>query len=297
MSSPSLLRIATRPSPQARTQAQAVADALQATDSDVVCELVLVESTGDLRAETPLHQMAGQGVFVKEVQKAVLDGRADIAVHSAKDLPTEPHPGLVVGAWCRRRDARDVMVGRSLNDLAKGSIVATGSVRRRAQMRGVRPDLEFRELRGNIGTRLERIPENGAIVMALAALEILGLTSHVAEVLDPETFVPMIGQGCVAVEQRFGDARVAEITALIDHIDTRFAVETERAFLSVLGSGCSLPVGAHVDAGGRLTTFLAPADESRAAAVVMQADVSDRDSATMIAVQLARMSRDRVSGR
>jgi hydroxymethylbilane synthase len=154
------------------------------------------------------------------------------------------------------------MVGRSLSALAKGSTVATGSVRRRAQIRSVRPDLEFRELRGNIGTRLERIPENGAIVMALAALEILGLTSHVAEALDPETFVPMVGQGCVAVEHRFGDARVAAISTLIDHADTRFAVETERAFLSVLGSGCSLPVGAHVDATGTLTSFLASGDES-----------------------------------
>jgi hydroxymethylbilane synthase len=189
------------------------------------------------------------------------------------------------------------MVGRSLSALAKGSTVATGSVRRRAQIRSVRPDLEFRELRGNIGTRLERIPENGAIVMALAALEILGLTSHVAEALDPETFVPMVGQGCVAVEHRFGDARVAAISTLIDHADTRFAVETERAFLSVLGSGCSLPVGAHVDATGTLTSFLASGDESRPMSVVMQADVSDRDSAAMIAAQLARMSRERLGGR
>ena len=297
MSTSPLLRIATRPSPQARTQAQSVADALMAVGGDIRCELVFVESTGDLRAETPLHQMAGQGVFVKEVQKAVLDGRADVAVHSAKDLPTEAHPGLVVGAWCRRRDPRDAMVGRSLADLAQGAAVATGSVRRRAQMRRVRPDLEFRELRGNIGTRLERIPENGAIVMALAALEILGLTSHVAEALDPVAFVPMVGQGCVAVEHRFGDARVAEMVSRIDHADTRFAVETERAFLSVLGSGCSLPVGAHVDGTGTLTTFLSSGDEPRAAAVVMQADVADRDSAAMIAAELARMSRERVGGR
>lgn len=297
MSPPSPLRIATRPSPQARTQAQAVADALQAAAADVTCELVFVESTGDLRADTPLHQMAGQGVFVKEVQKAVLDGRADIAVHSAKDLPTEAHPGLVIGAWCRRRDPRDAVVGSRLDDLAKGAVVATGSVRRRAQLRRVRPDLEFRELRGNIGTRLERIPENGSIVMAMAALEILGLTSRVAQALDPVDFVPMVGQGCVAVEHRFGDARVAAMVALVDHPDTRFAVETERAFLSVLGSGCSLPVGAHVDATGMLTTFLASGDEPGANSVLMQADVTERDSAAMIAAQLARMSRERAGGR
>ena len=133
--------------------------------------------------------------------------------------------------------------------------------------------------------------------MAMAALEILGLTSRVAQALDPVDFVPMVGQGCVAVEHRFGDARVAAMVALVDHPDTRFAVETERAFLSVLGSGCSLPVGAHVDATGMLTTFLASGDEPGANSVLMQADVTERDSAAMIAAQLARMSRERAGGR
>lgn len=290
------IRVATRPSPQARTQAQAVADAISAATSRR-CELVFVESTGDVRADVPLHQMAGQGIFVKEVQRAVLDGRADVAVHSAKDLPTEGDPGLVVGAWCARRDPRDVLVGARLTDLANGATVATGSARRRAQLRAVRPDLSFAELRGNIGTRLERIPDRGAIVMAAAALEILGLTERVTEMLDPTVFVPMIGQGCVAVEHRFGDGAVRDALTAIDDAATRHAVETERAFLAVLGSGCSLPVGAHVDSSGTITTFLAEADAPKARSVVMQADVVDPDTARLVAAELARVSRRELAGR
>ncbi|MEY2627849.1 MAG: porphobilinogen deaminase [Actinomycetota bacterium] len=293
------IRIATRPSPQARTQAQVVAEALTST-TGAACELVFVESTGDVRADVPLHQMAGQGVFVKEVQRAVIDGRADVAVHSAKDLPTEGDPTLVVGAWCARRDARDGLVGAKLDELAHGATVATGSVRRRAQLHAQRPDIVFTELRGNIGTRLERIPSGGAIVMAIAAMEVLGLTDRVAEYLDPTIFVPMVGQGCVAVEYRFGDARVRKALEAIDHAPTRLAVETERAFLAVLGSGCSLPVGAHVDSDGVLTTFLAsgdPAASRRVTSIVMQADVSDPDNATLVAAELARMSRRELAGR
>ena len=293
------IRIATRPSPQARTQAQVVADALiSATGSS--CELVFVESSGDVRADVPLHQMAGQGVFVKEVQRAVLDGRADVAVHSAKDLPTESDPGLVVGAWCVRRDSRDALVGSGLTSLADGATVATGSARRRAQLNAIRPDLRFAELRGNIGTRLERVPTGGAIVMAVAALEVLGLTDRITEFLDPATFVPMVGQGCVAVEHRFGDGRLRDALATIDDASARHAVETERAFLRVLGSGCSLPVGAHVDEANVITTFLAtgdPATGERVTSIVMQADVSDPESAALVAAELARMSRRELVGR
>jgi hydroxymethylbilane synthase len=293
------IRIATRPSPQARTQAQTVADALRAATGST-CELVFVESSGDVRADVPLHQMAGQGVFVKEVQRAVLDGRADIAVHSAKDLPTEGDPGLVVGAWCTRRDPRDALVGSSLRGLGDGATVATGSVRRRAQLNAVRADLRFAELRGNIGTRLERIPVGGAIVMAVAAMEVLGLTDRVTDYLDPTSFVPMVGQGCVAVEHRFGDVRLREALATIDHGTTRHAVETERAFLRVLGSGCSLPVGAHVDESKVITTFLAtgdPATGQQVKSIVMQADVSDPETAPLVAGELARMSRRELAGR
>lgn len=252
------LRLATRGSRQALAQSRAVAAEITAGTGRVV-ELVTVETTGDVRLDVPLHEIGGQGVFVKEVQRAVLDGRADLAVHSAKDLPSAPADGLIVAAFCARRDPRDALVGRRLDDLADGATVATGSVRRRAQLRRVRPDLRFVELRGNIDRRLSKIPEGGAIVMAVAALEILGLTERIADVLDAGEFVPAVGQGCVAVECRIDDAATRDVLGVIDHRPTRRDVEIERAFLAELGSGCSLPVGAHVE-GEVLRTFLADLD-------------------------------------
>jgi hydroxymethylbilane synthase len=218
---------------------------------------VFVETLGDQNKDQPLHQIGGQGIFVKEVQQAVLRGDADIAVHSAKDLPSQHAEGLVIGAWCERRDARDALVGKSLSDLEFGATVATGSVRRRAQLLTVRPDLQFVELRGNIHTRLEKIPNNGSIVMAIAAMQVLGITDQIAEELATTDFVPMVGQGCVAVECREGDSNTLAAISSIDHARTRFAVEIERAFLAELGAGCSMPVGAYVNDANVLSTFMA----------------------------------------
>jgi len=259
------VRLATRGSPQARTQAEGVAAALRAVG--VGAELVFVETTGDRRQDVPLHVIGGQGVFVKEVQRAVLDGRADAAVHSAKDLPSLEHPELVIAALMARRDAADVLVGRALAHLAPGATVATGSVRRRAQLATVRPDLRFVELRGNIARRLAQVPDDGSIVMAAAALEILGLTDRVAERLDPTRFVPAVGQGCVAIEASRGNDELAALLATVDDPATRRAVEIERAFLAELGAGCSLPVGGHVVADG-LHVFLAASDEVPAGGAV-----------------------------
>ncbi|MEM1334277.1 MAG: hydroxymethylbilane synthase [Actinomycetota bacterium] len=251
------LRLATRGSRQARTQSEAVAsDLRRATGRDV--ELVIVDTFGDRTQadDVPLHTIGGQGVFVKEVQRAVLDGRADMAVHSAKDLPSETPLGLRIGAFTARRSAADVLIGHRLDQLSVGAVVATGSVRRRAQLTMVRPDLRFAELRGNIPTRLEKVPADGAVVMALAALEVLDLVDHVAEVLPIDGFVPAVGQGCVAVECRVDDEETDDALGSIDHGVTRRDVEVERAFLAELGSGCSLPVGAHA-ADGVLRAFLA----------------------------------------
>lgn len=261
------LRIATRGSAQARTQSEVVAEALRAADPDLDVELVFVETTGDRRQDVPLHEIGGQGVFVREVQRAVLDGRADLAVHSAKDLPSASAEGLVIAAFTERRDPRDALIGRSLDELDPGATVATGSVRRRAQLAELRPDLRFVELRGNIPTRLEKIPEGGAIVMAVAALQVLGLTDRIAEVFDPSAMVPQVGQGAVAIECRVDDRVALAACASIDHRPTRRDVETERAFLAELGGGCTLPVGAHVvhdpDTGERcLATYVATDDGS-----------------------------------
>jgi hydroxymethylbilane synthase len=275
MTSPRAVRIATRGSLQARTQAEVVARALEAAQPGLEAELVFVDTTGDRRQDVPLHTIGGQGVFVKEVQRAVADGRADLAVHSAKDLPSESAPGLRIAAFCARRSAGDALVGRALADLGDGATIATGSVRRRAQLTAVRPDLRFAELRGNIQTRLGKIPDEGAIVMAIAALEVLGLTHLVADELDPAVFVPAVGQGCVAVECSESDDLTAELLDAIDDPATRAAVEAERAFLATLGSGCSLPVGAHV-VGDRLHAFLADPARGR---FVRRAEPLGRDAA------------------
>ena len=236
--------VATRGSNLALTQARLVA-ALLAEVAEVEVELVVVETLGDRRTDTPISALGGQGVFVKEVQAAVLDGRADLAVHSAKDLPSTPTPGLVIAAVPERADPRDALVGSTLDGLAPGSLVATGSVRRRAQLAWLRPDLTFTGLRGNIETRLAKAPAYDAIVVAAAALARLGRLEDVAELLAPTVMVPQVGQGALAVECREDDDRARAALAAVDHGPSHRAVDAERAFLATLGSGCDLPVGAY----------------------------------------------------
>lgn len=234
------LRAATRGSPLARWQATHVGSLLR-----VPVELVVVETTGDRRQDVPIRDMGGRGVFVKEVQAAVLDGRADFAVHSAKDLPSETPAGLTIAAVPERGDPRDALVGARLDDLRPGALVATGSVRRRAQLVERRPDLTFAELRGNIDTRLAKAAQYDAAVLAFAALARLGRESHAAEVLDPDVLLPQVGQGALAVECRADDERVRAALRTIEHASSRRAVDAERAFLAELGGGCDLPVGAY----------------------------------------------------
>jgi hydroxymethylbilane synthase len=284
------IRIATRSSVQARTQATVVANALEKAHPNVATELVFVDTAGDQNTETPIHLMGGQGVFVKEVQRAVLDGRADIAVHSAKDLPSEPADGLVIAAFTQRRTPNDALVGCSLNQIPHGGTVATGSVRRRAQLRAVRPDLQFVELRGNIHTRLSKIPENGALVMAVAALEIVELTDHIADVLDLDLAVPMVGQGCVAVEAGRGNAEVIEMLQAIDHAPTRRSVETERAFLRELGAGCSHPIAAHVSSDDTFRAFMAEGD----AVVQVSGSMEETTEHKLMGVAVARECKRRL---
>ncbi len=291
------VRVATRGSAQARTQAEVVAAELRAAHPGLEVELVFVQTTGDQRQDVPLHVIGGQGVFVKEVEQAVLQGRAELAVHSAKDLPSTLTEGLAIGALTKRRDARDALIGCHLNELGEGATVATGSVRRRAQLGALRPDLVFTELRGNIHTRLGKIPDGGAIVMAAAALEVLGILEDVraerpVELFDVESMVPQVGQGAVAVECRADDGAALDALARIDHSPTRVAVDCERAFLAELGSGCALPVGAHavaVDDELRLLAFLA--DEG---GIYRGVHEGSADEAVAWAAEAARLARGAV---
>jgi hydroxymethylbilane synthase len=263
------VRLATRGSPLARWQTDHVADLLRAAVPGLVVESVVVSTLGDRRPDQDIWQLGGAGVFVKEVQAAVLDGRAVAAVHSAKDLPSNPAlatPGLVLAAVPARGDPRDALVGRALADLPPGARVATGSTRRRAQLADLRPDLTFTGLRGSIATRLAKAAEGevAAVVVAAAALERLGRLDDAAEVLGPEVVVPQVGQGALAVECRDDDDDLRRLLAMIEHGPTRRAVDAERGYLASLGGGCELPAGAHAvvgdDGDARLTALLAGLD-------------------------------------
>ena len=277
-----LIRLATRGSRQAVTQAESVQHAL--SQSGVKSELVIVETHGDRTqaANTPLHEIGGRGVFTKEIQQAVLDGRADAAVHSAKDLPIERPHQLDIAAIMTRRSPTDALIGRRLLDLEEGATVATGSVRRRAQIAEIRADLNFLELRGNIETRLKKIPDSGSIVMAVSALEVLNLTSQIAEELDPAVFVPAVGQGAVAVECRNNSSDVLEALAGINDETTATEVAIERAYLGELGAGCAAPLGAHVS-GGVLTAFLSGEESNFRVSVELIGDLK-RDIAAACAL-------------
>jgi len=248
------VRIATRRSPLARAQADIVVRRLGAHVTSLEVELVLVTTSGDERRTEPIRALGGVGAFADAVSRAVSVGRADLAVHSAKDLPVSCAPsGLRIAAVPGRADPRDALVGARLDDLAPGSVVATGSARRRAQLAWLRPDLRFVELRGNIGTRLSRVPPGGAVVVAAAALERLSLSPAVVERLPTSWMLPQVGQGALAVECREDDPRAAELAEALDDPAAHRALDAERAFLRGVGGGCDLPVAAHAtDVGGRL---------------------------------------------
>ncbi|MBA2752106.1 MAG: hydroxymethylbilane synthase [Actinobacteria bacterium] len=253
-----MLRAATRGSELALWQARHIASLLEEPVEEVV-----VETAGDKNHDTPIWEIGGRGVFVKEVQTAVLEGRADFAVHSAKDLPALGVPGLVLAAVPERGDARDALVGRTLEELPAGARVATGAVRRRAQLASLRPDLTFAGIRGNVDTRLRKATQFSAVMMAAAALQRLGRIEQAAELLDPRVVVPQVAQGALAVECREDDDGIREKLAAIEHGPSRRAVDAERAYLAELGGGCDLPVGAHaqvIDGAIRMTAVLATLD-------------------------------------
>jgi hydroxymethylbilane synthase len=292
-----MIRLATRGSALARWQAEEVGRLLVGAHPGLEVSLVVVETMGDLRLDREVWELGGQGVFVKEVQVAVLTGRADLAVHSAKDLTSTTAPGLALAAIPVRADPRDALVGRSLADLAEGAMVATGSVRRRAQLAALRPDLTFVGLRGNIATRLGKVPVDGSVLVARAALDRLGLAGWAAETLEPSVMLPQVGQGAIAVECRADDERSRTLLAVIDDPTTSVAVRTERAFLAHLGGGCDLPVGAYATVEGDRVAI-----EGMVAAVDGSAVLRDRRSgrraeATAIGEALAATLLDDAGGR
>ncbi|WP_112661817.1 hydroxymethylbilane synthase [Microvirga flavescens] len=246
------LTIGTRGSPLALAQAHEAQDRLAQSLgwSAEQLPLNLIKTTGDTIQDRALSEAGGKGLFTKELDNELLDGRIDLAVHSSKDLPTVLPEGIVIAGYFPREDVRDAFISRraaSLSDLPQGAVVGTASLRRQAQVLRLRPDLKVTLLRGNVETRLAKLDrgEVDATLLAMAGLRRLGLTEHVTAVLDTADFLPAVGQGAIAIAVREKDARVHEALAPILHAETGYALAAERAFLSVLDGSCRTPIAGH----------------------------------------------------
>jgi hydroxymethylbilane synthase len=267
-----LLRLGTRGSALALWQAEWVAEKIQRHAAETAVEIVVIKTTGDVRQDAALSELAGKGVFVREIEAALLRGDVDLAVHSAKDLQSTDPPGLTIAAFCERADPRDALVSRhaGLDALPAGAVVATSAPRRIAQLTHSRSDLRFVTIRGNVDTRLRKLEagEADALILACAGLDRLGRGDVISERIPTDVCLPQVGQACVAVQCRADDTgTVALVSAACDHAPTRKCVTTERAFLSLLGGGCTAPVAAFAEAspggGIRLSGLVATADGSR----------------------------------
>ncbi len=254
------LRIGTRGSRLALWQANFVADALRPLAAPRAVELVEIQTAGDQNRDVPLAQVGGIGVFTKEIQRALLAGSVDVAVHSLKDLPTLPVEGLALAAVPPRAATGDVFISRRhrrFDELPPGATVATGSLRRRSQLLHRRPDLRLVDIRGNVETRLRKLEEQNldALVLAQAGLERLGLGAAITHILDPAWMLPAVGQGALGLECRAADATTLALLRQLDDPATRQAVLAERAFLFALGGGCLVPIGALATVAGDALTL------------------------------------------
>jgi len=252
------LRIATRKSALALWQANFIKAGLEAAHPGLTVELVPLMTTGDKILDVPLAKVGGKGLFTKEIEQALIDGRADLAVHSMKDVPTQRAPGLMLAGTGVREDVRDALVAarvKSLEELPRGARVGTSSLRRQAQLLHLRPDLEIVSIRGNVQTRMNKIQELNleAVVLAAAGLRRLGFADRITQYLPPEISLPAIAQGALALEIRADDALTLERIAIFRHEPTEIAVAAERAFLARLEGGCQVPIaGLAQIAGGRV---------------------------------------------
>lgn len=244
------LKIATRKSPLALWQANFVKDRLEALYPELQVELVPMSTQGDKILDTPLAKVGGKGLFVKELETAMLEGRADIAVHSMKDVPVEFPEGLGLHTICEREDPRDAFVSNrfgQIDELPQGAVVGTSSLRRQCQLRAARPDLVIRDLRGNVNTRLAKLDagEYDAIILAAAGLKRLEMTHRITAFIEPEQSLPANGQGAVGIECRLDDHELHALLAPLEHPETRIRVLTERAMNRALQGGCQVPIGTY----------------------------------------------------
>jgi hydroxymethylbilane synthase len=260
--STALLRIGTRGSPLALVQARTVRARLAAAlaVNEEAIELKIIRTSGDAIQDRPLAEVGGKGLFTKEIEEALLQGAIDLAVHSAKDMPTVLPAGLMLAACLEREDPRDVFISRkakSLSRLPLGAMLGTASLRRQAIAKRARPDLRVVALRGNVETRLRKLDsgEVDATILALAGLKRLGLESHATRIMSVDEFLPAVAQGAIGIEARADDTRTREILSRIDHAKTSIAIACERAFLAVLDGSCKTPIGGYADISGDTLHF------------------------------------------
>jgi len=254
------LTIGTRASKLALVQTRLVEEALRTAHPGVEVNVLPISTRGDVVLERPLREIGGSGLFVEAIEDALRTGRIDLAVHSAKDLPSSVPDDMALAVFPARGDARDALIsasGENFAGLPRESRVGTSSVRRICQLKHLRPDLRILDLRGNVDTRLRKLQdgEYDAIVLAKAGMDRLGLTDQITQVLSPEMLLPAVAQGALAVEVRADDAVVAELLAPLDHLRTRLAVLAERGFLARIGGGCHAPVAAYAEVEGPVLTL------------------------------------------
>lgn len=263
------IRVGTRGSQLALTQTNQVLGRLRNLHPEMVFEAIVIKTTGDQRQNIPFSEVGTKGMFVKEIEEALLAGEIDFAVHSLKDMPGELPAGLALGAVPPREDPRDALLSRNMRlmELQEGATVGTSSVRRQIQIRAVRPDLHVQELRGNLDTRIRKLAEGqyDAIILACAGLDRMGWSDRIAERLSAEISIPAPGQGALALEARIGDSRAADVLAPLHDRDTADSITAERAFQAALNAGCSVPAGAYATVHGdtlHIIAFLSGADGS-----------------------------------
>lgn len=243
-----IIRIATRHSPLAMWQANFVKSELERFHPDLQVELLPMKTKGDIILDTPLAKVGGKGLFVKELEVAMLEGRADIAVHSMKDVPVDFPEGLGLTVICEREDPRDAFVSNRFNNLdevPEGAVIGTSSLRRQCQIKAQRPDLIIKDLRGNVNTRLRKLDdgEYDAIILAAAGLVRLEMPQRIASYIEPEQSLPAVGQGAVGIECRLDDEQTIALLKPLEHSETRYRVTAERAMNLALQGGCQVPIG------------------------------------------------------
>lgn len=254
------ITIGTRGSQLALYQAYKVKDTLIATYPNLSVIIEIIHTKGDIILDVALSKIGDKGLFTKEIEVALLEGKVDIAVHSCKDLPTQLPEGLTLGVVLERGEFRDALIcksGKKLNELTKNDIVATSSLRRQAALLSINPKIQLKDIRGNVQTRLNRMEEGycDAMIMAAAGLQRLNLDRYITEILDPEVIMPAVAQGAIAIEIRENDHEVMEILQNINHLPTWISVLAERAFLRTLEGGCQVPLGCYSKIEGELITL------------------------------------------